>query len=97
MATDEVAQAAIAALNNCQMLGRALTVNETRARTRAGGGGGGAGTGWLRQASAGPGVAPADSGRTMRAGPERARPLTEMEAILLSPPSPRRNRPPRLP
>jgi cold-inducible RNA-binding protein len=51
MATDEAAAAAIAALNQYQMEGRPLTVNEARARTegrprgegrpRSGGGGGG--------------------------------------------------------
>ena len=40
MATDEAAAAAVAALNQYQMDGRPLTVNEARARTEGGRGGG---------------------------------------------------------
>ena len=43
MATDEEAQAAIAAMNGQQHEGRALTVNEARPREDRGGGGGGGG------------------------------------------------------
>jgi len=39
MATDEAAEAAIRTLNNRDVGGRALTVNEARARTNSGGGG----------------------------------------------------------
>jgi len=54
MATDEAAAAAIAALNQYQMEGRPLTVNEARARTegrprgegRSRGGNGGGGNRW---------------------------------------------------
>jgi len=55
MATDEAAAAAVAALNQHQMDGRPLTVNEARARTesrgprgggRRGGGGGEGGNRW---------------------------------------------------
>ncbi len=45
MATDEEAQAAIAALNGQQNDGRALTVNEARPREERGGGGGRGGYG----------------------------------------------------
>jgi cold-inducible RNA-binding protein len=46
MATDEAAQAAIAALNGKDLKGRALTVNVARPREeRPGGGGGGGGGG----------------------------------------------------
>ena len=45
MATDEEADAAIAALNGAQHGGRALTVNEARPREERGGGGGGGGYG----------------------------------------------------
>jgi RNA recognition motif-containing protein len=41
MATDEEAQAAIAALNGKDYSGRALTVNEAKPRPEGGGGGGG--------------------------------------------------------
>jgi hypothetical protein len=41
MATDQEAQAAIAALNGQQANGRPLTVNEARPKTAGGGGGGG--------------------------------------------------------
>ena len=43
MASDQEAQAAIAALNGKEIEGRALTVNEARPRTDGGGGGGGRG------------------------------------------------------
>src|SRR5436853_7114415 len=43
MASDQEAQAAIAALNGQQIEGRALTVNEARPKTEGGGGGGGRG------------------------------------------------------
>jgi RNA recognition motif-containing protein len=43
MATDQEAQAAIAALNGTENQGRALTVNEARPREERGGGGGGGG------------------------------------------------------
>ena len=43
MGTDEEAQAAIAALNGQQNMGRALTVNEAKPREERGGGGGGRG------------------------------------------------------
>lgn len=43
MATDQEAQAAIAALNGTDSQGRALTVNEARPREERGGGGGGGG------------------------------------------------------
>jgi RNA recognition motif-containing protein len=45
MATDEAAQAAIAALNGADLRGRALTVNVARPRTEGGGGGGRGGRG----------------------------------------------------
>jgi|SRR5687767_1240871 len=45
MASDDEAQAAIAALNGQQHGGRALTVNEARPREDRGGGGGGGGRG----------------------------------------------------
>lgn len=45
MASDEEAEAAIAALNGAQHGGRALTVNEARPREERGGGGGGGGYG----------------------------------------------------
>src|SRR5204862_5425552 len=45
MASDEEAQAAIAALNGQQHGGRALTVNEARPREERAGGGGGGGRG----------------------------------------------------
>jgi RNA recognition motif-containing protein len=45
MASDEEAQAAIAALNGQEHGGRALTVNEARPREERGGGGGGGGRG----------------------------------------------------
>jgi RNA recognition motif-containing protein len=45
MATDDEAQAAIAALNGMEHGGRALTVNEARPREGGGGGGGGGGYG----------------------------------------------------
>ncbi len=49
MATDEEAQTAIATLNNHDMGGRNLTVNEARPKTAGGGfGGGGAGDGRRR-------------------------------------------------
>jgi cold-inducible RNA-binding protein len=48
MATDEAAQAAIRNLNNHDMGGRALTVNEARPKTNSGGGGYGGGGGSRR-------------------------------------------------
>src|ERR687895_747520 len=45
MASDDEAQAAIAALNGQQHGGRALTVNEARPKEDRGGGGGGGGRG----------------------------------------------------
>jgi RNA recognition motif-containing protein len=45
MATDEAAQAAIRDLNNHDLGGRALTVNEARPKVTSGGGGGGYGGG----------------------------------------------------
>ena len=45
MATDQEAQAAIAALNGKEYDGRNLTVNEARPKTEGGGGGGGRGRG----------------------------------------------------
>lgn len=44
MASDEEAQAAIQQLNNHQLGGRALTVNEARPKTNSGGFGGGGGS-----------------------------------------------------
>jgi len=41
MASDQEAQAAVAALNGQQVDGRSLTVNEARPKTGGGGGGGG--------------------------------------------------------
>lgn len=49
MATDEAAQAAIRNLNNHDMGGRALTVNEARPKTNSGGGGYGGGGGGSRR------------------------------------------------
>jgi RNA recognition motif-containing protein len=46
METDEGCAAAIAALNGQDMGGRAITVNEARAKTPGGGGGGGGGGGY---------------------------------------------------
>ena len=46
MATDEAAQAAIQQLNNHDMGGRNLTVNEARPKTSGGGGGFGGGGGY---------------------------------------------------
>jgi RNA recognition motif-containing protein len=46
MSTDEEAQAAIQNLNNRDMGGRALTVNEARPKTGGGGGGFGGGGGY---------------------------------------------------
>jgi hypothetical protein len=43
MATDEAAQTAIRTLNNRDLGGRALTVNEARPKTNSGGGGFGGG------------------------------------------------------
>jgi cold-inducible RNA-binding protein len=48
MATDEAAQTAIRNLNNHDMGGRALTVNEARPKTNSGGGGFGGGGGSRR-------------------------------------------------
>jgi len=48
MATDEAAQAAIRNLNNHDLGGRALTVNEARPKTSSGGGGFGGGGGSRR-------------------------------------------------
>jgi RNA recognition motif-containing protein len=48
MATDEAAQTAIRNLNNHDMGGRALTVNEARPKTNSGGGGYGGGGGSRR-------------------------------------------------
>ena len=48
MATDDAAQAAIRNLNNHDMGGRALTVNEARPKTNSGGGGYGGGGGSRR-------------------------------------------------
>jgi cold-inducible RNA-binding protein len=48
MATDEAAQAAIRNLNNHDLGGRALTVNEARPKTNSGGGGFGGGGGSRR-------------------------------------------------
>src|SRR6266481_9705674 len=45
MASDQEAQAAIAALNGKEIEGRALTVNEARPKTEGGGRGGGGGGG----------------------------------------------------
>src|SRR5688500_7583330 len=47
MASDDEAQAAIAALNGQEHGGRALTVNEARPREDRGGGGGGGGRGGI--------------------------------------------------
>lgn len=49
MATDEAAQAAIQALNNHDLGGRNLTVNEARPKTNSGGFGGGGGGGGHRR------------------------------------------------
>ena len=58
MATDQEAQAAIAALNGQEQDGRALTVNEAKPReARTGGGGGGYGGGNSRGGSGGGGYA----------------------------------------
>jgi RNA recognition motif-containing protein len=48
MATDEAAQTAIRTLNNRDLGGRALTVNEARPKTNSGGGGFGGGGGSRR-------------------------------------------------
>jgi cold-inducible RNA-binding protein len=48
MATDEAAQTAIRNLNNHDLGGRALTVNEARPKTNSGGGGYGGGGGSRR-------------------------------------------------
>jgi cold-inducible RNA-binding protein len=48
MATDEAAQTAIRNLNNHDLGGRALTVNEARPKTNSGGGGFGGGGGSRR-------------------------------------------------
>jgi cold-inducible RNA-binding protein len=45
MASDEAAQAAIAALNGRELMGRAMTVNVARPREERSGGGGGGGYG----------------------------------------------------
>jgi cold-inducible RNA-binding protein len=49
MATDEAAQTAIRNLNNHDLGGRALTVNEARPKTNSGGGGYGGGGGGSRR------------------------------------------------
>jgi cold-inducible RNA-binding protein len=63
MATDEAAQAAIAALNGREHAGRALTVNVARPREeRPGGGGGGGGYGGGRGGRGGGGGGGRDGG-----------------------------------
>ena len=57
MATDQEAQAAIAALNGQEQDGRALTVNEAKPREARTGGGGGYGGGNSRGGSGGGGYA----------------------------------------
>ena len=49
MATDEAAATAIRTLNNHEVGGRALTVNEARPKTNSGGGGGFGGRGGARR------------------------------------------------
>lgn len=51
MATEEEARSAIGKLNNHQLGGRALTVNEARPKTAGGGGGGGGYNGGSRRGS----------------------------------------------
>jgi len=55
MASDDEAQAAITALNQFQLGGRALTVNEARPKTEGGFGGGGGGYGAKRGSGGGGG------------------------------------------
>ncbi|MCU0241485.1 MAG: RNA-binding protein [Vicinamibacteria bacterium] len=64
MATDEEAQQAISQLNQRQVEGRAIVVNEARPKTEGGGGGGRGGFGGGR----GPGRGPSRGGRGGRGG-----------------------------
>jgi RNA recognition motif-containing protein len=72
MASDEEAQAAIAALNGQEYMGRSLTVNEARPKEDRGGGGfGGGGGGGGRRGGGGGGYGGGGGGGGGRGGRDR--------------------------